>query len=78
MDFRGLVSKRMWKIIFFGLKSGQVLKSRAAQPHQELPGVTPPPSPGVVRPVTVTIPRHLSSACTVIISFLTDTYINCR
>ena len=45
MDFRGLVSKRMWKIIFFGLKSGQVLKSRAAQPHQELPGVTPPPLP---------------------------------
>ena len=41
MDFRGLVWKRVWKITFFGLKSGQDLKNRAAHPHQEFPGVPP-------------------------------------
>ena len=44
MDFRGLVWKRVWKIVFFGLKYGQDLENRAAHPHQEFPGV--PPSPG--------------------------------
>ena len=29
MDFIGLVWKRVWKITFFGLKSGQDLKNRA-------------------------------------------------
>ena len=29
----------MWKITFFGLKSGQDLENRAAHPHQEFPGV---------------------------------------
>ena len=43
MDFRGLVWKRVWKITFFGLKSGQDLKNRAAHPHQEFLGVPPPP-----------------------------------
>ena len=43
MDFRGLVWKRVWKITFFGLKSGQDLENQAAHPHQEFPGVTPPP-----------------------------------
>ena len=38
MDFRGLVWKRVWKITFFGLKSGQDLENRAA--HR---GGTPPP-----------------------------------
>ena len=28
---------------FFGLKSGQDLKNRAAHHHQEFPGVPPPP-----------------------------------
>ena len=46
MDFRVLVWKRVWKIKFFGLKSGQDLKNRAAQPtptnpHQRVP---PPPT----------------------------------
>ena len=36
-DFRDLVWKRVWKITFFGLKN------RAAHPHQEFPGVPPPP-----------------------------------
>ena len=40
-DFKGLVWKRVWKITFFGLKSGQDLKNRAAHPHQELLGVSP-------------------------------------
>ena len=39
MDFRGLVYKRVWKITFFGLKSGQDLKNRAAHPHQEFAGL---------------------------------------
>ena len=42
MDFRGLVWKRVWKITFFGLKSGQDLKNRAAHPHVDFPGVPPP------------------------------------
>ena len=42
-DFRDLVWKRVWKITFFGLKTGQDLKNRAAHPHQEFPGVPPPP-----------------------------------
>ena len=35
MDFRGLVWKRVRKITFFGLKSGQDLENRAAHPHQD-------------------------------------------
>ena len=46
MDFRGLVWKRVWKITFSGLKSGQDLENWAAHPHQEFPGVPPPPPPG--------------------------------
>ena len=46
MDFRGLVWKRVWKITFFGLKSGQDLKNRAAHPHVDFPGVPPPSPPG--------------------------------
>ena len=41
MDFRGLVWKRVWKITFFGLRSGQDLKNRAAHPDQEFLGVPP-------------------------------------
>ena len=44
MDFRGLVWKRVWKITFFGLKSGQDLKkkkNRAAHPDQDFLGVPP-------------------------------------
>ena len=41
MDFRGLVWKRGGKITFFGLKLGQDLRNRAAQPHKEFPGVPP-------------------------------------
>ena len=40
-DFRDLVWKRVWKITFFGLKTGQDLKNRAVHPHQEFPGVPP-------------------------------------
>ena len=46
MDFRGLVWKRVWKITFFSLKSGQDSENEAARPHQEFPEVPPPP-PGV-------------------------------
>ena len=46
MDFRGLVWKRVWKITFFGLKSGQYLKNRELHPHQEFPGVPPSPREG--------------------------------
>ena len=50
MDFRGLVWKRVWKITFFGLKSGQDLKNRAAHPLVDFPGVPPfPPGPAVKR-----------------------------
>ena len=47
MDFRGLVLKRVWKITFFGLKSGHdlSLRKRAAHPHQEFPEVPPHPPP---------------------------------
>ena len=50
MDFRGLVSKRVWKITVFGLKPGQDLKSWAAHPHQEFLNVSypPPPTPAQV------------------------------
>ena len=41
MDFRVLVWKWVWKITFFGLKSGQDLKKRAAHPHQEFSEVSP-------------------------------------
>ena len=41
MDFRDLVWKRVWIITFFGLKSGQDMKNRAAHRHQEFPGVPP-------------------------------------
>ena len=40
MDFRGLVWKRVWKVTFYGLKSGQYLMNRAAHPtknSQEYP-----------------------------------------
>ena len=45
MDFRGLFWKQVWKITFFGLKSGlrEDLKNREAHPHQEFPGVPPLP-----------------------------------
>ena len=33
--------KTVWKITFFGLKSGQDLKNRGAHPHEEFPGVPP-------------------------------------
>ena len=35
----------MWKITFFGLKSGQDSENEAAHPHQEFPEVPPPPPP---------------------------------
>ena len=38
----GLVWKRVRKITFFGLKSGQVLENWAAHPHDEFPGVPLP------------------------------------
>ena len=41
MSFWGLVWKRVRKITFFVLKSGQDLKNQAAHPHQEFPVVTP-------------------------------------
>ena len=31
----------------FGMKSGQDLENRPAYPHQEFPGVPPPPTPGI-------------------------------
>ena len=43
MDFKDLVWKRLKKIKFFGSKSGQDLKNRAAHSHQEFPGVPPLP-----------------------------------
>ena len=46
MDFRGLVWKRVWKIAFFGLKSGQDLENPSAHPYQEFPGVPSPPPGG--------------------------------
>ena len=35
-------------MIFFGLKSGQDLEKRAAHPHQEFPGVSPPGTGGII------------------------------
>ena len=49
MDFRGLVWKRVWKITFFGLKYGQDLENRAAHPHQDSQGYSPPPGLKVVK-----------------------------
>ena len=46
MDFRGLVWKRVWKITFFGLKSGQDLKNRAHTPTKNFQEYPPPPPPG--------------------------------
>ena len=43
MDFTGQVWKQVWKMTLFGLKKGQDLENRAAQPHQEFPGVPPLP-----------------------------------
>ena len=44
MDFKGLVWKDVWKIKFFGLKSDQDLRNRAAHPHQgNSRECTPPP-----------------------------------
>ena len=43
----GLVWKRVRKITFFGLKSGQDLESWAAHPQEEFPAVPPPPPPGI-------------------------------
>ena len=34
--------KTVWKLTFFGLKSGQDWRNWAAHPHQEFPGVPPP------------------------------------
>ena len=56
---KGQVWNRVWilevwsenrcgKLHFFGLKSGQDLRNRAAHPHQEFPGVPPPP-PGIFK-----------------------------
>ena len=44
-DFKGQVSKRVWKIACFDLKLGQNLENRAAHSHHEFRGVTPPPPP---------------------------------
>ena len=43
MDFCGQVWKRVRKMAFFGLKQDQKdrKENRAAQPHQEFPGVPP-------------------------------------
>ena len=41
LDFRDLVSKRVWKMTFFGMKYGQDLENWVAHPHQRLPGVPP-------------------------------------
>ena len=35
------------EIAFFGLKKGQDLENRAAHPHEEFPGLPPPPTPGL-------------------------------
>ena len=44
MDFRGLVWKPVWKITFFGLKSGQVFRGGTLPPN--IPRSTPPPAGG--------------------------------
>ena len=43
----------------FGLKSGQDLKNRAAHPHHEFPGTTPPPPLRVKRSVHTR--RHVAA-----------------
>ena len=40
MNFSGEVRKRVWKMTLFG----QDLENQAAHPHQDFPGVPPPPS----------------------------------
>ena len=40
MNFSGEVRKRVWKMSLFG----QDLENQAAHPHQDFPGVPPPPS----------------------------------
>ena len=53
MGFRVLlVWKQLWKIKFFGLKSGQDLKNRAAHPPpQDFSGVPPSPTGQQVSPI---------------------------
>ena len=69
MDFRGLVRKRVWKITFFGLKSSQDLKNLAAHPHQEFPGVLPPPpSRGEAAGVESSIVLLLFSCCKILVT----------
>ena len=59
MDFKGL--KTGVETYIFGLKSGQDLKNQAALPHQEFPGIPPPPSPlRVKRSVAATRSRDIS------------------
>ena len=41
----------------YGLKRGQDLENRAAQPYQEFPGVPPPPPPPPGHRVLAIIPR---------------------
>ena len=43
MDFKGLVWKRLKKITFFGLKSGQDLKNRGHTPTKDFQEYPPPP-----------------------------------
>ena len=68
MDFRGLVRKRVWKITFFGLKSSQDLKNLAAHPHQEFPGVLPPPSRREAAGVESSIVLLLFSCCKILVT----------
>ena len=55
MDFKGLVRKQVWKVTFFGLKSGHNLENPAAHPQQEFPEVPPPPPPGRMKKDTFTV-----------------------
>ena len=45
MDFIVLVWKWVWKITFFGLKSGQDLKNKVAHPTKNSQESVPPPTP---------------------------------
>ena len=47
MDFKGLVLKRVSKISFLGAETGSRFREPGGTPHQEFPGVPPPPR-GVV------------------------------
>ena len=47
MDFKGLVWKRLKKITFFGLKSGQDLKNRGHTPTKDFQEYPPPPGSSV-------------------------------